>query len=149
MDPFEKYRLFGYDSNTDCDRSFSRKNDPDYRRDFSVDLCLAESTSGEPVSSELAGCDAALQNQERQSGKDQGGVLQSWSNYPRKKEMVGVYFGDNESSQVWRHVLQELKHRSTKDILITCIDNLHRFAEVIEDDFHQTDLQISTQIPLL
>lgn len=59
-----------------------------------------------------------------------------------EKEVVGVYFGDHESSKFWRQVLHELKQRGIEDILIACIDNLNGFAEAIEDVFPQTDVQL-------
>ena len=59
-----------------------------------------------------------------------------------EKEVIGVYFGDHESSRFWRQVLHELKQRGIQDILIACIDNLSGFAEAIEDVFPQTDVQL-------
>ena len=59
-----------------------------------------------------------------------------------EKEVVGVYFGDHESSKFWRQVLHELKQRGIEDILIACIDNLNGFAEAIEDVFPKTDVQL-------
>ncbi|RPA65554.1 IS256 family transposase [Cyclobacteriaceae bacterium YHN15] len=59
-----------------------------------------------------------------------------------QKEVLGVYFGDHESSKFWRQVLHELKLRGVKDILIICIDNLSGFAEAVEDVFPQTDVQL-------
>jgi transposase-like protein len=59
-----------------------------------------------------------------------------------EKEVIGVYFGDHESSRFWRQVLHELKQRGIQDILIACIDNLNGFAEAIEDIFPQTDVQL-------
>lgn len=59
-----------------------------------------------------------------------------------EKEVIGVYFGDHESSRFWRQVLHELKQRGVQDILIACIDNLNGFAEAIEDIFPQTDVQL-------
>jgi len=59
-----------------------------------------------------------------------------------QKEVLGVYFGDHESSRFWRQVLHELKLRGVKDILVICIDNLSGFAEAVEDVFPQTDVQL-------
>lgn len=59
-----------------------------------------------------------------------------------EKEVIGVYFGDHESSKFWRQVLHELKQRGIEDVLIACIDNLNGFAEAIEDVFPQTDVQL-------
>ena len=59
-----------------------------------------------------------------------------------QKEVLGIYFGDNESSSFWRQVLNDLKMRGIKDICIACIDNLKGFAEAIEDAFPLTDVQL-------
>lgn len=59
-----------------------------------------------------------------------------------QKEVIGIYFGDHESSTFWRSVLHDLKHRGIKDIFIACIDNLRGFAEAIEDAFPTTDVQL-------
>lgn len=58
------------------------------------------------------------------------------------KEVIGIYFGDNESSAFWRQVLHELRMRGLQDIFVACIDNLKGFAEAIEDLFPQTDVQL-------
>jgi len=59
-----------------------------------------------------------------------------------EKEVIGIYFGENESSSFWRQVLHELKMRGLKDIFIACIDNLKGLAEAIEDMFPKTDVQL-------
>ena len=59
-----------------------------------------------------------------------------------EKEVIGIYFGDHESSTFWRQVLHELKMRGIEDVLVACIDNLKGFAEAIEDIFPQTDVQL-------
>jgi len=59
-----------------------------------------------------------------------------------QKEVIGIYFGDNESSAYWRQVLNDLKMRGIGDICIACIDNLKGFAEAIEDVFPQTQVQL-------
>jgi transposase-like protein len=59
-----------------------------------------------------------------------------------QKEVIGLYFGNNEASSFWRSVLQDLKMRGVKDICISCIDNLKGFAEAIEDIFPLTQVQL-------
>lgn len=59
-----------------------------------------------------------------------------------EKQVLGIYFGDNESSSFWRSVLHELKQRGVQDIFVACIDNLSGFADAIEDIFPQTDVQL-------
>ncbi len=59
-----------------------------------------------------------------------------------EKQVLGIYFGDNESSSFWRSVLHELQQRGVEDIFVTCIDNLSGFAEAIEDLYPKTDVQL-------
>jgi len=59
-----------------------------------------------------------------------------------EKEVIGIYFGEHESSTFWRQVLHELKMRGIEDIFIACIDNLKGFGDAIEDIFPQTDVQL-------
>ncbi|TCJ12657.1 IS256 family transposase [Flaviaesturariibacter flavus] len=59
-----------------------------------------------------------------------------------QKEVIGIYFGENEGAAFWRSVLADLRHRGVEDICIACIDNLKGFAEAIEDLFPQTEVQL-------
>lgn len=59
-----------------------------------------------------------------------------------EKQVLGIYFGDNESSSFWRSILHELKQRGVQDIFVACIDNLSGFGDAIEDVFPQTDVQL-------
>jgi len=59
-----------------------------------------------------------------------------------QKEVIGIYFGENEGSSFWRSVLTDLKLRGVEDICIACIDNLKGFAEAIEDIYPRTDVQL-------
>lgn len=59
-----------------------------------------------------------------------------------EKQVLGIYFGDNESSSFWRSILHELQQRGVRDIFVACIDNLSGFADAIEDLFPNTDVQL-------
>lgn len=59
-----------------------------------------------------------------------------------EKEVLGIYFGNSESSSFWRQVLNDLQSRGLEDILIACIDNLAGFAESIEDYYPKTEVQL-------
>ncbi len=59
-----------------------------------------------------------------------------------EKQVLGIYFGDSESSSFWRSVLHELKQRGVEDIFVACIDNLSGFGDAIEDIFPRTDVQL-------
>ena len=48
-----------------------------------------------------------------------------------KKEVLSIQIGENESSKYWLSVLNELKNRGVKDILILCSDGLTGIKEVI------------------
>lgn len=47
------------------------------------------------------------------------------------KEVLGIWIGENESAKYWLGVLNELKQRGVKDILIICSDNLTGIKEAI------------------
>jgi transposase-like protein len=63
-------------------------------------------------------------------------------NLEGQKEIIGLYFGENESASFWRQVLHDLKLRGVEDILIACIDNLTGFGDAIEDIFPKTEVQL-------
>lgn len=52
-----------------------------------------------------------------------------------KKEVLSITVGDNESSKYWLSVLNELKNRGVKDILIICADSLSGIKEAIAAAF--------------
>jgi len=59
-----------------------------------------------------------------------------------QKQVIGIYFGENESSSFWRQVLHELQMRGIKDIFVACIDNLKGLGDAIQDMFPRTDVQL-------
>ena len=59
-----------------------------------------------------------------------------------KKEVLGLWLGKNESSAFWLTVLNDLKTRGVKDILITATDNLNGFTETIATIFPESTKQI-------
>lgn len=59
-----------------------------------------------------------------------------------RKELLGLWITQNESSKFWLSVLTELQNRGLKDILIACIDGLTGFPEAIETVFPQTQVQL-------
>lgn len=63
-------------------------------------------------------------------------------NMDGQKEVIGIYFGEQEGSTFWRQVLNDLRMRGIEDICIACIDNLKGFADVIEDVFPKTQVQL-------
>jgi len=63
-------------------------------------------------------------------------------NLEGKKEVIGLYLGDNESASFWLQVLTDIQQRGVEDILIASIDNLKGFAQAIENIFPKTEVQL-------
>lgn len=59
-------------------------------------------------------------------------------NRQRKKEVLGMWLGKNESSSFWMSVLTDLKARGVEDILITATYNLNGFTQTIRTVFPQS-----------
>jgi len=57
------------------------------------------------------------------------------------KDVLGIWIGENESSKYWLTVLNELKNRGVKDILIASIDGLPGFSNAINAVFPKTEIQ--------
>lgn len=58
------------------------------------------------------------------------------------KELLGLWFSDNERAKFWLGVLTELQNRGVHDILIACVDGLKGFPEAINATFPQTHVQL-------
>ena len=58
-----------------------------------------------------------------------------------RKEVLGFWIGENESSKYWLNVLNEFKNRGVQDILIMSVDNLKGFSEAISSVFPKTEIQ--------
>ena len=70
-----------------------------------------------------------------------GCLRHSWHQHRREKEVFSITVGDNESSKYWLSVLNELKNRGVKDILIICADGLSGIKEAIAAAFPKTAYQ--------
>ncbi len=57
------------------------------------------------------------------------------------KEVLSIHIGENESAKYWLGVLNELKNRGVKDILVICADGLTGMKEAVNAAFPQTELQ--------
>ena len=57
------------------------------------------------------------------------------------KEVLSIHIGENESAKYWLCVLNELKNRGVKDILVICADGLTGMKEAVSAAFPQTELQ--------
>jgi putative transposase len=58
-----------------------------------------------------------------------------------KKDVLGIWIGENESSKFWLSVLNEIKNRGVQDILIISVDNLKGFSEAIAACYPETKIQ--------
>ena len=62
-------------------------------------------------------------------------------NMDGKKDVLGMYVGENESAKFWLTILNNLKNRGVQDILITCVDGLSGFPQAIEAVYPQAEIQ--------
>lgn len=62
-------------------------------------------------------------------------------NLEGKKDVLGIWIGSSESSKYWLLVLNEMKNRGIKDILIASIDGLNGFKEAIKAVYPSTEIQ--------
>ena len=58
-----------------------------------------------------------------------------------RKEVLSIQVGENESAKYWLSVLNELRNRGVKDILILCADGLTGIKEAIAAAYPQTEYQ--------
>lgn len=58
-----------------------------------------------------------------------------------KKEVINLQIGENESSKYWLGILNDLKNRGVKDIMLICADGLTGIKEAITAAFPNTEYQ--------
>ena len=58
------------------------------------------------------------------------------------KDVLGMWTAESEGAKFWLSILNELKNRGVKDILIACVDGLKGFPEAIEAVYPQTQVQL-------
>ncbi len=58
-----------------------------------------------------------------------------------QKDILGIYIGENESAKFWLSVINEVKNRGVKDILIASVDGLSGFNEAIKAAYPDTEVQ--------
>jgi putative transposase len=63
-------------------------------------------------------------------------------NLEGKKELLGLWLGQNEGAKFWLSCLTDLKNRGLSDIFVACIDGLSGFAEAIHAAYPQTAVQL-------
>ena len=62
-------------------------------------------------------------------------------NLDGKKDVLGLWVGENESSKFWLSVINEMKNRGVEDILIASVDGLSGFSQAINAVFPKTEIQ--------
>ncbi len=58
-----------------------------------------------------------------------------------KKDVLGMYVGENESAKFWLSIMNGLKNRGVEDILTACVDGLSGFPQSIEAVCPRTEIQ--------
>lgn len=59
-----------------------------------------------------------------------------------RKDILGMYFSENEGAHFWLAVMNDLRARGVEDILIASIDGLKGFPEAITQVFPKTEIQL-------
>lgn len=55
-----------------------------------------------------------------------------------RKDILGMYVGENESDKFWLSIMNGLKNRGVDDILIACVDGLTGFPQAIDAVYPET-----------
>ena len=63
-------------------------------------------------------------------------------NMSGRKEILGMWLGENESASFWASICNDIRNRGVCDILIACRDNLGGFSQAIEAAFPHTEQQL-------
>lgn len=58
-----------------------------------------------------------------------------------RKEILGIWVGENEGAKFWLQVLSDIKHRGVEEILICCIDGLSGFGDAIRTVYPNAQVQ--------
>lgn len=58
-----------------------------------------------------------------------------------RKDVISLQIGENESAKYWLGVLNDLKNRGVKDVMIICADGLTGIKEAIQAAFPETEYQ--------
>lgn len=58
-----------------------------------------------------------------------------------KRDIVGLWIGEAESSKFWLNIMNEIKNRGVRDILIAAVDGLSGFSDAIHAVYPKTDIQ--------
>ena len=111
-----------------------------HRPPSSADRGLAETSSGRGLSHCIYGCCTFFCTRKRTDKKLAAYVILAVS-LTGHKEVLSIHIGENESAKYWLGVLNELKNRGVKDVLVICADGLSGMKEAVNTAFPQTELQ--------
>jgi putative transposase len=62
-------------------------------------------------------------------------------NVEGRKEVLGIWIGEAESSKFWMTVLSDLRNRGVEDILVASVDGLSGFEDAIKAVYPRTEIQ--------
>lgn len=57
------------------------------------------------------------------------------------KEILGIWIGENETSKFWLTVLNSLKNRGLKEVMIFSVDGLNGFKQALEATYSNAEMQ--------
>jgi putative transposase len=63
-------------------------------------------------------------------------------NLQGRKELLGLWLGQNEGAKFWLGCLTDLKNRGVSDIFVACVDGLTGFPEAIRAAYPQAKVQL-------
>jgi transposase-like protein len=63
-------------------------------------------------------------------------------NLQGRKELLGLWLGQNEGAKFWLSCLTDLKNRGLSDIFVSCVDGLTGFPEAIRAAYPQAKVQL-------
>jgi putative transposase len=63
-------------------------------------------------------------------------------NLAGRKELLGLWLGQNEGAKFWLNCLTDLKNRGVADVFVACVDGLTGFPEAIRAAFPRTTVQL-------
>ena len=63
-------------------------------------------------------------------------------NLEGRKELLGLWLGENEGAKFWLSCLTDLHNRGLKDIFVACIDGLSGFPDAIRAAYPQATVQL-------
>ena len=86
----------------------------------------------------------AIHYKVRESGKivSKAAYTSLGINLDGKKDILGIWIGENEGAKFWLSVCNELKNRGVNDIFIACIDGLKGLPDAIKSVFPDAEIQL-------